>query len=271
MILEVIRGCGVGYGGGMRDHPERSWLDAIAGTAAWQDSMAKIAGTAGMQDSVARIVGTAAFHRSVVDIAGTAAVQDSVARIVGKSALQKSLVADIAGTAAVQDSVARIVGKSLQKSVTGIVGKSSFAETIGANKTVSEIVSQPGFASMVGTAALPRSDWMEVLEGLRGQIGPELYEDGVAGFDTVADVAGEGDGEGWWIERLPMYVQLGLLLFVLQALDQASEFMADLTGDDLPPAYRSGTQLVFALALALLAFIEQKMKAVPEEEKMGGA
>jgi hypothetical protein len=261
----------VGYGGCVTDHPERSFFEAIAGTAALQNSVAKIAGTAALQNSVAKIAGTAALQDSVAKIAGAAAARNSVvAKIAGAAAAQNSVAAKIAGAAAAQNSVAKIVGKSLQDSVAGIVGKPSFAEMIGANKTVSEIVSQPRFASMVGSAALPRSDWTGVLQGLREQIGSELYDDGITEFDAAADLAGEGDGESWWIERLPMYIQLGLLLFVLQALDKASEFVGDLTGDDLPPAYRSGTQLVFALALALLAIMEQKTKAVPEGEETVG-
>lgn len=49
---------------------------------------------------------------------------------------------------------------------------------------------------------------------------------------------------------------------VLAVLNSASLFMADLTpGEDLPPAYRTGTQLLFNLAFVMWAFMAARDEA----------
>lgn len=151
-----------------------------------------------------------------------------------------------------------------RKLLKSISGRTSFASMIGVNSTLSAISSQPGFGAMIGTAVMPRPAWQGIFDGLRGPIGTDLYEDTRAEFDAAAILAGEGEGETWWIARLPFVAQVALLLVVLQALDAAGEFMSDMTGADVPPAYRSATTVLFALAATLLAFIEAKAKAAAD-------
>jgi hypothetical protein len=60
-------------------------------------------------------------------------------------------------------------------------------------------------------------------------------------------------------------LQFAVLLSVLQVIDKAGEFMGDVTGQDVPESYRTGVQLLFCLAYALLAVIDAKAKLDEDE------
>jgi hypothetical protein len=164
-----------------------------------------------------------------------------------------------------RNSILRMVEHS-HKLLDSISSRASFASMVGANTTLAQIAAQPDFASMIGTATMPRPAWIGVFDGLREQVGADLYDEALAEFNTAADLAGEADGETWWVLRLRLVVQLALLVPVLQVVDKMSEFMADLAGEDLPPAYRSGTQVLFALAAVLLVFIDAKAEALADDD-----
>jgi len=143
----------------------------------------------------------------------------------------------------------RVLGEN-RTMIDSIAARQQFADVIGADRPFSEIVATPGLASLVGAATMPRPAWTSVLEDLRPAIGDELYAETAAEFDAASEIAGEG--ETWWIARLPLVMQIGLLIVVLQALDAAGKFLEDLTGANVPPAYRSGVQFLFTLAIALM-------------------
>jgi hypothetical protein len=145
------------------------------------------------------------------------------------------------------------------KAFTEITASTGFLEAMKLNiRPLSDIIAAPQFASMIATPVMPTYDWSRVLEGMQGAIGAAFVDAATAEFDLAAEVVAEPEGDVWWFARLPMMAQFGLLLMVLQVLDKAGEFMGDLTGQDVPPAYRTGVEMLFCLAFALHALIEAK-------------
>jgi hypothetical protein len=112
---------------------------------------------------------------------------------------------------------------------------------------------------------MPRSAWTSIFDDFRGPLGDDVVDAVVADFDDAADLVDGGDDRSWWIDRLPLPAQYLLLLVVLDVLDKISAFIGDLTGEDVPSEYRSGVQVVFALAFALHTVIDLKAKADEEE------
>jgi hypothetical protein len=97
-----------------------------------------------------------------------------------------------------------------------------------------------------------------VFDGLRDPIGPDLYADALDVFEVADEQAGEGDGDTWWLARVPLLAQLGLLLIVLQMLDNVGQAVASLAGEEVPTEYEDGAKILFALATTLYAFIAAK-------------
>lgn len=67
--------------------------------------------------------------------------------------------------------------------------------------------------------------------------------------------------------KLPLLVQFGLLLAVLEVIDKAGEFMGDVTGEDVPQSYPTGVQLLLWLPYALTAIIDAKGMLDDEDDE----
>jgi hypothetical protein len=147
-----------------------------------------------------------------------------------------------------------------------VMARSSFSAMIGARETMADFAARPVFGAMVGIATMPRTQWSDVFEELRQDMGVGLYDEAQRDFDDAAELVGAAEARTWWVERLPVHAQLGLLLLALQVLEQVSNFVGDLTGEDVPPAYRSATQALFALAFVLLALIDARASVADDDE-----
>jgi hypothetical protein len=228
----------------------RKWLDLMLGRNAMFDA---IESNRKWLDSISgrnAMFGAIESNRKWLDsISGRSAVLDMVEN-------SRKALDSISGRSAVLDMV-----ENSRKALDSITGRGSLDSIVGARNAIAALAT-PDFASMIGTVAMPRPAWTGLFDGLREGIGADLYDEAVAEFNAAADLAGEDDAGTWWVFRLPLVVQLALLLLALQVVDKTSEFMADLAGgDDLPPAYRSGTQVLFALVAVLLAVIDAKASA----------
>lgn len=147
--------------------------------------------------------------------------------------------------------------------------RSPFASMVNTSNAIAAITAQPYFSSLIGLEAMPLPAWAGVLDSLRAGIGEDLHSEAAADFDAAAELVTEGDHGSWWVARLPLTVQLALIFVVLQVLAKLTEFLQDLDGQDPPPAYRSGIQVVFALGAALLVVVEAKAKASPGDDGDG--
>jgi hypothetical protein len=103
------------------------------------------------------------------------------------------------------------------------------------------------------------------LRGLEPQIG-ELARGAEAQLDAAADLADTISGDDWWIWRLPLYAQFFLLLLTLEAIEKASAFIDNVTGEGVSPTFRSGIEALFALGFALQAVMEMRARAESSDE-----
>jgi hypothetical protein len=181
-----------------------------------------------------------------------------------QSALRKMLdsIGPNSATAKMLDSIGP--NSATAKMLDSVLSRPSFAAMVGAYKPVDDLFTSPAVASFVGRDTMSPAAWSPVLDGLRPAIGEELYDDASIEFESASEVAGDSDGATWWVFRLPLHTQLVLLVASLAVLDKMSEFLGDLTGEDVPPAYRSGTQVVFALAALLSYCIGARMEAAKD-------
>jgi hypothetical protein len=147
------------------------------------------------------------------------------------------------------------VSEHVRRSLDAIIARPAYAEMVGVNKTLSQIVSQRVSASMIGTATVPRAAFAGVFESIREPIGADLYADAVATFELAEDQAGEGDGETWWLARADPVVLLGLVIVLLQSLDAIGQAVANLAGQDVPSEYQEGAKILFAVVAVAYAFI----------------
>ncbi len=176
--------------------------------------------------------------------------------------LNTEALAGISGISAVADAM-----KANVKALTHITESPGFLQAIKLNtRPLADVLGASQFASMIATPTMPRHEWTRALAEMQGAIGAGVVEAATAEFELAAEVAAQPDGEEWWFARLPVVVQFGLLLMVLQVLDKAGEFLGDLTGQDVPPAYRTGVEMLFCLAFALLALIEAKADSGDEDD-----
>jgi hypothetical protein len=79
-------------------------------------------------------------------------------------------------------------------------------------------------------------------------------------FRRVAEQAPDSDAEPELkrsLATLPWYVQVALLIQALHVVDSAGRFMADLAHLDVPRPVRSSTDLLFAVIVFLLLWVEQ--------------
>jgi hypothetical protein len=140
-----------------------------------------------------------------------------------------------------------------------IAGNRGFAQLIGTDSLVSGMLGRPSFRSLIGNATLPRAGWSSVLADFTPLVGAGLVGDFGEAIDAISDTEPEQGAGTWWVGRLSTAQQLGLLVAALAVLDKASRFATDLSGErELPPAYYSGTQLLFALVAVLLIYIQAK-------------
>ena len=147
------------------------------------------------------------------------------------------------------------VSEHMRRSLETIIARPAYAEMLGVNKTLSQIVAQRVSASMIGTPTVPRAAWAGVFESIREPIGPDLYADAVATFRLADEVAGEGDGETWWLARADPVVLLGIVVVLLQSLDAIGQSVASLAGEDVPSEYKDGARILFAVVAVAYAFI----------------
>lgn len=140
------------------------------------------------------------------------------------------------------------------------------ASALGAQRSISQMIAQPSFASMVGTSAYPRPAWMGVLHDLRDFIPDDLYADTEADFIAAGEaVEATDDGETWWIARLSTEWQLRLLLAVLTSLYLATDFAGKTTGAEMPPELAAAIEALAALAATILLFMEAKARLMKGE------
>lgn len=265
MVTDRIRGC-VYRGTIVAKRPydplgdarrESSALDALTvqrsvlgGLATHQRFLDQLSATS----SVSRAVEALTVHQTFAEqFAGSITLNTKIANLSETSAFIEQMKA------------ATDFSDTLAGSVRRMIDQPEFATLIGARKTISQLTQQPDFASMIGSIAMPRVEWASMLEDLREQIGADLADEVVSEFETAADVAEAVEADVWWVARLPVSMQLGLAFVVLQALDKAEVWLGDLTGEDVPPAYRSGIEVLFALLVVLITYIEAREKAADAE------
>lgn len=147
------------------------------------------------------------------------------------------------------------VTEHMRRSLDAIGSRSAFAEMIGVNKTLSQIVSQRVSASMIGMPTVPRAAWAGLFESIREPIGADLYADAVMTFELADEIAGEGDGESWWLLRLDPVVLLGIVIVLLQSLDAIGQAVASLAGEDVPSEYKDGARILFAVVAVAYALV----------------
>ncbi len=157
-----------------------------------------------------------------------------------------------------------------QRRWSSVMARSSFSAMIGARESMADFAARPVFSAMVGAATMPRTQWSGVFEELRQDMGVGLYDEAQRDFDDAAELVDVAEARSWWVERLPVHVQLGLLVLALQVLEQVSNFVGDLAGEDVAPAYRSATQALFALAVVLLALIDARASVAKDDEDSQG-
>jgi len=145
-----------------------------------------------------------------------------------------------------------------QRRIRGMMARPGFAQMVGAHRAVAHITTDPDFVSMIGGVAAPRVEWESIFEGLRDEIGADVAEAVAVEFEAAADVADGVTEDVSWIDRLPVYMQFMLAYAVLEVLFVASEFMGDLTGEDMPPAFRSGTETLFKLLMVLIIYMQAR-------------
>ncbi len=148
-----------------------------------------------------------------------------------------------------------------------ILASPARASALGAQRSISEMIAVPSFASMVGTSAFPRPAWTGVLDDLRDFIPDDLHADTEAEFAAAgAEVEGVGDGDTWWIARLSTEWQLRLLLSVLVVLYLTADFYGKAAGAELPPELVAGMEALGALAATILLFMEAKARVMKGED-----
>jgi hypothetical protein len=252
----------------------RELLDSIAGQNSALRAVQENRKLLDLITGQASVVNALQQNRAALDaIAGQASVLNALQQ--NRAALdaiagQASVLNALQQNRAVLDAIAGqgSVINALQQSsslLDSIVRRSGFASMIGVKDTLSQIASRPAFGSMVAARVMPRPAWDGVLQSLRDPIDDVLLDDAIAEFEAAASVGGDAVDDTWWIARLPFVAQVALLLIVLQLLDSVSKFVGEVTGEDVPPTYRSATQVLFALAAALLAFIEAKAEVAQVE------
>jgi hypothetical protein len=232
----------------------RKWLDLMLGRSAMFDS---IEGNRKWLDSISG-------RNAVLDMVENS--RKALDSISGRSAMFGAIESNRRWleTISGRNSALGMVEQS-RKLLDSITGRGLYSLQFGAADAIAQVGARPDFSSMIGSVAMPRPAWAGLFDGLREGIGADLRDEAVAEFNAAADLAGQDDTGTWWVFRLPLVVQLALLVLALQVVDKASEFMVDLAGgDDLPPAYRSGTQVLFALVAVLLAVIDTKASADAE-------
>lgn len=215
------------------------------------------------QDRVSDLI---AGHYSAANVVNNNSRALEIARGQNSTLLTIAQSRRVADLAAGRNSLFQTVEGS-RKLLESIAARRDFAATIGINDTLAAISSRPYFSTMIATAVMPRPAWIERIETLRTAIGEPLYAQAVAGFDQAADLLEAPAPRLWWIERLPVHAQLGLLLIVLQVIEKVSEFAQDATGVHLPKAYTSGVEVLFALAAAILFVIDARVNAVTQEQE----
>lgn len=122
-----------------------------------------------------------------------------------------------------------------------VIARPDLSAMVGARGSLTELAARPAPGAMIAVRAMPRAQRSDA---------------------ALADAA---EARIWWVERLPLSVQLGLLVLALDLLDRISEFVGDLTGEDVPPAYRSATQAAIVLAGVLLALIDARARVADDD------
>jgi len=228
----------------------RKMMDAITG----RNSIAKI-----MQD-----------QRKMLDLFSGRVFRDQM-RVLSGQAISDQM--DVLSGRAMKRQMDLLSGRTVTDQLRRItdhwnsIATRPFASAIGAQDSIARIVSQPNFGSLVGTDRLPLADWSRVLDGLRGFVPDDLYEETAAGFEAAAEATDEGRAGLWWVPQMPLWMQFALLLPVLETIDKATEFAGDLAGVDVPPAVRSGVQLLLMLTATLVAFIEARATVIADQEQ----
>jgi hypothetical protein len=123
-------------------------------------------------------------------------------------------------------------------------------------------IPQPPWVDLLSAARVPIEDWNVVFRTLRQSMDTgtrstnwdAVVQEAVTEMEAADD--DQGTGEVSWLLRLTFVQQLGLLVAVLKTLDELGKFMADLSGADVSPEVRSGTQVLFATVAVLLMVIE---------------
>jgi len=106
--------------------------------------------------------------------------------------------------------------------------------------------------------ARPVPAWRSTLDEIRQAAGTRLRG---APFDAIdkelaESASGSDEPDIGWFWRLPDTKQAGFLLLVLAAIHEFTEFLSDVTGEQLPPALESATKTMFALAAVVLFLAE---------------
>jgi hypothetical protein len=182
----------------------------------------------------------------------------SVAKVLGT---HRSVIDAAYGPESTTAMLGRLNGR-----VASILGRPAFTSNFTTAATLAQLADVPQFKRMIGTPVMPFAEWGGVLDTLRDVIGDEAYEDVEAEFAVASDVSDASPDSGWWIARLPMAMQLFLLLSILEALDKAGEFLSDMTGQGVSNTYRDATQLVILLGFACYAFIEARDR-IPDDDE----